>query len=97
MQRKRGLRERLVSLLELPGDVVLDVARITWIGDVELVVENHRGLTEYRPDQVVLRTATGQLVIDGEEMQIGLLSSDQVILLGRIRGLRYAPPAEGEG
>ncbi|MEW8978407.1 MAG: sporulation protein YqfC [Symbiobacterium sp.] len=94
-QRRTGLRERLVSLLELPGDVVLDVPRATLIGNAELVLENHRGLLEYRPERVVLRLPEGRMAIDGEELRIGYLSPDQLVLHGRITGLRYAPPEGG--
>lgn len=95
MQRKHGLRDRLVSLLELPGDAMLDVARITLVGDMEMVIENHRGLTEYTPDRVVLTVPEGQLMIDGAELRIGAISPDQIILLGQIRGMRYASPDGG--
>lgn len=94
-QRRNGLRERLVSLLELPGDVVLDVVRATLIGNMELVLENHRGLVEYRPDRVVLNLPDGRMAIDGEELRIGYLSPDQLVLLGKISGLRYDPPRGG--
>lgn len=95
MQRKRGLRDRLVSLLELPGDVMLNVARIVMVGDMELVVENHRGVTEYTPERVALRVPEGIMAIDGHELRIGAISPDQVIILGKISGLRYSGPDGG--
>lgn len=95
MQRKSGLRDRLVSLLELPGDVMLDVARVTIVGDMEMVVENHRGLSEYTPNRVVLTVPEGQLAVEGEELRIGSISPEQVILLGKIRAMRYTAPGGG--
>ncbi|MFZ5826065.1 MAG: sporulation protein YqfC [Bacillota bacterium] len=95
MRRKDGLRDRLVSLLELPGDAMLDVARITVVGDMEMVIENHRGLNEYTPDRVVMTVPEGQICIDGEGLQIGSISPEQVILLGKIRGMRYLGRSEG--
>lgn len=95
MQRKHGLRDRLVSLLELPGDAMLDVARITMVGDREMMVENHRGLTEYTPNRVVLTVPEGELAIDGEELCIGAISREQVILLGKIRAVCYSVPKGG--
>lgn len=95
MQRKSGLRDRLVSLLELPGDAMLDIARITLVGDRELVVENHRGLLEYTPSRVVLAVPEGQLAIDGEGLSIGAISAEQVILAGKIQALRYGAPIGG--
>jgi len=95
-QRRRSLGERLVSLLELPGDAVLDVPRAVLIGSMELVVENHRGLLEYRPERVVLRLPDGTMTVDGADLRIGFLSPEQVVIRGRIDGLRQAP-AEGGG
>lgn len=95
MRRKDGLRDRLVSLLELPGDVVLDVARVTLVGDMEMVIENHRGLTEFTSNRVVMSVPEGQLAIDGDELRIGAISPEQVTLLGKIRGMRYLAPNEG--
>lgn len=95
MQRKFGLRDRLVSLLELPGDALLDVARVIVVGEAEMVIENHRGLTEYRPDRVSLSVPQGVLTIDGHELRIGTISPEQVIILGRIRGMRFTDPDEG--
>lgn len=92
MQKRRGLRDRLVSLLELPGDVLLDVARVTLVGDVELVVENHRGIVQYTEDRVGLSIPEGTLTVEGEELRIAAISPEQVIILGRIRSLRYTPP-----
>ena len=94
-QRRRTLGERLVSLLELPGDAVVDVPRAVLIGTMELVVENHRGLLEYRPERVVLRMPEGKMTVDGADLRIGFLSPDQAVILGRIDGLRCAPPEGG--
>lgn len=89
MTGKHDLRQRMASFLELPQDVMLDVARITLIGAMEVLVENHRGLHHYTPDKVVLGVPDGRLSIAGEEMQIGAISPEQVVLVGKIREIRY--------
>lgn len=89
MQKKTGLRDRLVSLLELPGDVVLDVTRVTLVGDREMVVENHKGVVEFTPNRVVLMVPEGRLAVEGQDLRIGSISPEQVILAGTIRGMRY--------
>lgn len=92
MQKRRGLRDRLVSLLELPGDVVLDVARVTLVGNMELVVENHRGIVQYNENRVGLNIPEGTLAVEGEDLRLASISPDQVIILGRITSLRYTAP-----
>lgn len=85
----RDMRGRLSSIFDLPGDVVLDVARVTLVGDVQMAVENHRGLTEYTPDRIVICVPRGQLVVTGAELVIGTITPEEIILMGKISGAHY--------
>jgi len=102
MAHRRRWLGILLAVLVLTGsfvpivDAVLDVPRAVLIGSMELVVENHRGLLEYRPERVVLRLPDGKMTVDGADLRIGFLSPEQVVIRGRIDGLRQAP-AEGGG
>lgn len=89
MAGKRDLRDKMASIFELPADVVLDVPRISLVGDMELVVENHRGLSEYEANRVVLAVAGGSVEVSGLELSIGSVSPDQITIRGKIRGFRY--------
>ncbi len=88
MPGKRDLRRRVAMLFELPEDVMLDEARISMVGDMQLVVENHRGLIAYTPDQLVLAVPRGRLTVEGRDLQMGTISPDQVIVLGKLTAIR---------
>lgn len=85
----RSIKQKVASLLELPGDVMLDVARLSLIGDMELLIENHRGLEEYNPSLVSFRTPHGRIAVAGENLQIGSISPDGIVVLGKIRHVQY--------
>lgn len=68
---------------------MLDVARISLVGDMELLVENHRGVVEYRSERIALVVPNGQIAIAGEGLSISSISRDQVLILGRIRSIHY--------
>jgi len=87
---KRNLRDRVASLLELPGDVMLNSSRITLVGARELWVENHKGVHEYTAERVVLAVPEGRLTIAGESLNIGAISPDQLTLSGSIRSIQYS-------
>jgi sporulation protein YqfC len=87
---RRRLRQRLASLLELPGDVVMDEARITLVGARQMMVENHRGVVEFNASRIVLGLPAGSMAVEGEEMAIATISPDQVEIQGRIKAIRYA-------
>lgn len=97
MAGRRDLRRKVAAMLELPEETMLDVARISLVGDMDLLVENHRGLVFYSPEQVVLDVPQGRVAVAGAELSIGYLSPDQVTILGRIRSVRYVDPEGGEG
>ncbi|NLM37092.1 MAG: sporulation protein YqfC [Firmicutes bacterium] len=75
---------KLAEYLELPSDVVLNLPRLVLTGDRQLVVENHRGLKLYSQTEVCLQTTIGLLTVGGEELNIKLITADQVEIDGRI-------------
>lgn len=86
---RRNLRDRVASIFELPGDVMMDMSRITLLGDAELLIENHRGLFEYTNERLVISTPKGRLAILGSDLSIGSISPDQVTVAGKIRVMQY--------
>jgi sporulation protein YqfC len=89
MARKRDLRSKVASLFELPGEVLLDVARVSLVGDTELLLENHKGIMEYQNDRLVLRVPHGSAVITGNDLAIVTISPEQILVRGKIRSFQY--------
>lgn len=96
-------RGRIVSFvrslsrsLEMPQDVVLDVPRVTLIGDMQAQIENHRGVVEYTPTRVRIRAAGGVLAVEGKGLRIGSIYRDEVVVEGRIDRLELGRRGDGE-
>lgn len=87
--KKARLAAKVASVFELPGDILTNSCRITLLGRERLVVENHRGLLGYNGKQILLQTPEGRLLITGKELNIGVISPDQVSVDGAIRRLKY--------
>lgn len=83
------MRQRVARALELPSDLMLDVARLSLVGDLELLIENHRGLAEYNPALVTFHTPAGRIAVAGENLEIGSISVDGITVLGKIRSITY--------
>lgn len=86
----RGVAYRLADALELPKEIYFNLPRIVLVGNLQVSVENHRGLLAYAPDTVVLGLHAGRLVITGEELVIGTVGPAQITIVGRLSGLRFA-------
>lgn len=89
MDRARRLEKAITDYLELPADAVLDLPRLTLVGNSRLVVENHRGISEYQPDLVRLKLSTGELEIKGTGMLLREIKPDAIALEGTIQSLTF--------
>ena len=52
-------RESIAELLEFPKDIMLDTSKITMIGNLQILVENHKGIIEYTDKKCALRLDLG--------------------------------------
>lgn len=83
------LAKRVADLFELPRDIVLDLPKLTLIGNLQIFVENHQGIIEYRPDRVRVNTTRGELEITGRTLAIGSIGRDEIVVEGRIQGISF--------
>lgn len=86
---RRGNLQALAGLLEIPQDIVLDLPRITMLGNKQLLVENHKGIIEYTPFLVRVKLNQGELNIRGEELMLGNLQTEQLLVEGVITQVKY--------
>ncbi|MBP2645735.1 MAG: sporulation protein YqfC [Firmicutes bacterium] len=86
---RRGKMERIAALLEIPDDIVLDLPRITMLGNKQLLVENHKGIIEYTASLVRIRLNQGELIIAGENLTLGNLQTEQILFEGIVAEIKY--------
>ena len=67
-----------------PKEVISNVPRITLTGHELLHIEQHRGLIDYGPDNIVFRTSCGLIRICGAGMYFSLYTADEARILGQI-------------
>ncbi|MEC0230322.1 MULTISPECIES: sporulation protein YqfC [Paenibacillus] len=79
------------KILDLPQDVVQDVPRITMIGNVQLYVENHRGVLHFSSENLKLELTKGTLEVFGQNLVIRAILSEEVFIEGIIDHVKYLP------
>ncbi|MDI9450694.1 MAG: sporulation protein YqfC [Limnochordia bacterium] len=87
---ERGLKKaakKLVSTMELPADAILDLPRITMIGNTELMVENHKGIEKYTSTEVRIRITGGHMAIHGCRLIVRFIDKDDLKLEGVITNI----------
>lgn len=82
--QKSSLGGRFASFFELPGDVVLNLPKVTLIGNNQMSVQNHRGLVRYDPNSITIGAGGYQMVIEGEDLAIGTVDTEEISIRGTI-------------
>lgn len=70
--------------LELPKDVVLDLPKITIMGNIELNISNHKGIIEYTQETLRINSNIGIIKINGNNMELKTILSEEIIVVGNI-------------
>jgi len=84
----RHVQQKLASVLDIPGDIVMDLPKMTIIGNIQLYIENHRGIIEYSSDTIRISVSFGEIEITGENLTIRTITRDEIHLDGVITVVR---------
>lgn len=86
---RRRLGKAMADVLDLPRDVTMEMPRITMIGQVQIYVENHRGVLLFHDQELRLLLTKGQLLIQGKELVIQTILPEEVLVAGEISQVRF--------
>lgn len=79
-----NIKENVSDVFELPKDITLNLPKITILGDIQVRIENHKGIIEYNNDYIRINTKIGVFVITGEQMYLRNIIKEEVIIEGNI-------------
>ncbi|WP_077618851.1 sporulation protein YqfC [Bacillus sinesaloumensis] len=83
------MKRWITNKMELPADVMMDLPRITMIGQLHIYIENHRGLLTFTDKEVRLLLKQGQLLIKGNSFVIKTILPEEIMLEGKIEHVQY--------
>ena len=74
---------------ELPKDVVMGIPMLTMMGQMELNIENYRGIIEYTDLLVRIQTKDGQIKVTGSHLKVDYYTNDEMKVTGYITAIEY--------
>jgi sporulation protein YqfC len=89
VEDKKRWCDSLADFFELPKEVVLNLARISMIGNFQFHLENHRGVIEYTEETVRIGVNNGEVIIRGRDLRIKSLLADEILVEGRIEFIGF--------
>lgn len=83
------IQKKCSDFLDLPRDIFLDLPRVTVLGNVQAVIENHRGIIEYSPGIIRLSSNKGEIVIKGSELLLESILPEEITVMGKIDKITF--------
>lgn len=82
-------RPWLIKYMGLPSDVMLQLPKITMIGQLHIYIENHQGLVVYTDTELQLKTEQGYVQITGNSFVLKIMYPEEILLEGKIKEVKF--------
>ena len=86
---REQIKEKMVSAMDLPKDVIQNASVITILGRNELCIENYRGIIEYTDALIRVQTRAVQIRIQGKRLRIQYYTNDEMKVTGALSSLEF--------
>ncbi|MCC5910341.1 MAG: sporulation protein YqfC [Clostridiaceae bacterium] len=89
MKKNQEIKKSLAEILELPKDIVLDIPKITMVGNLQLYIENHKGILEYSNTRIRINTKSGVLRVIGKNLLLKSIVVEEMVIVGEIHQVEF--------
>ena len=87
--KKTKKQNKFDRLLEMPKEISSTDPKITIMGVNEMLIENYKGILEYQEFFVRVSTHIGIININGFNLVLNEMSSDDVMITGKIESIDF--------
>ena len=92
----RKKARKLDEILEIPVELSTNNPKLTIIGFERLLIENYKGILEYQDYFVRVNTYIGIININGFNLNLEEMTSDDLLVTGKIESIDYEDTTEDE-
>lgn len=82
-------RNKVNNFFEIPDEVSLKTPKITTLGFGEILIENYKSILEYQDFFIRINTNIGIININGFELQMNEMTTDDIIINGKIESIDF--------
>ena len=87
--RMEQTANKIIESLDLPQDLFLGYPCISFTGNRELYISNHRGLLVYETECIVVLAKPFQIKILGRSLIIEAYSKEEILIKGYIHSMEF--------
>ena len=84
MKQGRYWLERLADQADLSGESLSVMPLVEIAGNRRVLIEGHRGVTQYGCDCICVRVSYGTVAVNGIDLELAQMTKAQLIIRGKI-------------
>ena len=88
-KKEHIVKEQVANVLNLPHDLVLGKAILSFIGNTEIYIENYKGISEFNTNEIKVETKTGFIQFKGRNLSIHYYTTDEMKIIGTILEVKF--------
>ncbi len=88
-ERLEQTTTNIIESLDLPQDLFLGLPCLSFTGNRELYISNHKGILLYEKEQIIILAKHVQIDIKGKGLIIVSYSKDELIIKGYIHSMEF--------
>ncbi len=88
-KKNSRVQSKINHLLEIPKEVSTNIPKITIIGFEQMLIENYKAILEYQDFYIRLSTELGILNINGFNLNLREMTTDDLLITGKIDSLDF--------
>ena len=89
IEQSKTTTNKIVSALDLPKDLFLGACNISFCGNREMYISNHRGILTYGQEEIVILAKEYQIQIKGKALFITSYTKEELSIQGYIQGMEF--------
>ncbi len=90
-RKKERIQNKLERILEIPKELSSTEPKITIMNFNEMLIENYKGILEYQEFFIRISTYSGIININGFNLNLTEMTSDDVMIIGKIETIDFEP------
>ncbi len=88
-ENKPSFKERIADSLDVSKEIILNSAKIVFIGSREATVENYRSIVEYTDTKIIIDAKPSRLKFVGYELEVKTITQEFLYITGKISKLEF--------
>lgn len=73
---------------DLPGEPLPGQSLLELTGDRQVLIENHRGVTQYSRERIGVKVSYGELLVSGRCLELARMSQGQLVVSGAVDSIQ---------